>query len=354
MFKKYLLYVDGFELRNLKTSDSNLFPAGIWIHGTSHHVEILNNQVHHIEQNVLNGEGGAHGIAVYGTSASASVNNIIIENNEISDCLLGWSESLVLNGNVENFVIRNNSVHDNNNIAYDFIGHEGECPNPSLDQVRNGLVIGNIAYNIDSRLNPAYGSDDPCADGFYVDGGKDIILERNTVYQCNIGFELASEHGGKSTSGIIIRNNLIYNNHVIGIAIGGYDQNRGETKNCYIVNNTLFENNSDNLDWGAEILIQYYCMDNVIKNNIIYSKANISMLSHESSTGQNNILDYNIYYTTGTPLWNWNNNSYSEFNSYKVASAQEDNTRFVNPDLEKPDDANIYLKSGSPAIDRGG
>lgn len=192
----------------------------------------MNNKIHHIEHNNTN--GGAHGIAVYGTNSSNSIKNILIEGNEIYNCKLVWSEALVLNGNVENFVVQKNIVHDNNNIAYDFIGHEGECSNPELDQARNGIVVDNIAYNIDSRSNPSY-EGEGSADGFYVDGGKNIIFERNTAYNCNIGFEVASEHGGKSTSGIIIRNNFIKDNISLGLAIGGYDAQRGSANNCYIV-----------------------------------------------------------------------------------------------------------------------
>jgi len=167
----------------------------------------------------------------------------LIDGNEIYNCKLGWSESLVLNGNVEEFIVSNNIVHDNNNIAYDFIGHEGECPNPELDQARNGLVVGNIAYNIDSRGNQAYGNE-ASADAFYVDGGKDIIIERNTVYNCNIGIEIASEHGGKSTSGIIVRNNLVRENIALGITFGGYDSQRGSTDNCTTTGtNNIFSNN---------------------------------------------------------------------------------------------------------------
>jgi len=39
---------------------------------------------------------------------------------------------MVLNGNVEKFVVSNNVVHDNDNIGIDFIGYEGENPDPAL------------------------------------------------------------------------------------------------------------------------------------------------------------------------------------------------------------------------------
>ncbi len=350
IINKSYIKVIGFEIRNIVVNSNDLFPSGIWIKGALSNVEILNNKIHTIQQ--TNSNSGAHGLAVYGTNSTESIKNILIDGNEIYNCKLGWSESLVLNGNVENFVVSNNVIHDNNNIAFDFIGHEGECSNVVLDQARNGLVVNNIAYNIDSRTNPAYGGEGS-ADGFYVDGGKDIIFERNLVYNCNIGIEIASEHGGKSTSGIIIRNNMIVNNIAIGIAIGGYDTQRGSTNNCKIVNNTLYKNNSENLDWGAELLVQYYCTNNKFFNNIIHANPNIAIIRHSSNTGSNNSFDYNLYYADSNPIWKWKTQDYSSFESFKNQSAQEQHSKFGNPNLIDSTE-NIYtLSSNSLANNKG-
>ncbi|NOX17653.1 MAG: T9SS type A sorting domain-containing protein [Chlorobi bacterium] len=350
IINKNYIRVEGFEIRNLIASNSGQFPGGIWIRGTSHHIEIKNNIVHHIEQNGNN--AGAHGIAVYGTSGSSSIHDLLIDGNEVYSCKLGWSESLVLNGNVENFVVSNNVIHDNNNIAYDFIGFEGECPVPELDQARNGIVADNIAYNIDSRGNPAYG-DEASADGFYVDGGKDILFERNTAYNCNIGFEVASEHGGKITSGIVVRNNLIRENIVLGLSIGGYDSDRGEARDCKIINNTFYKNNSENFNWGAEILLQYYCGNNVFKNNIVFSKSNTPLVENTTRTGENNVFDFNLYFTEGNAVWRWDNDAYSDFASFQTGSGEDAEGLFADPKLADPSNDNPALQSGSPAIDAG-
>ncbi len=342
--------VEGLELRNLVSASASLFPAGIWIRGTSHHIELKNNRIHHIEQH--NAEAGAHGIAVYGTSAVAPVHDILIHGNEVDSCQLGWSESLVLNGNVTDFVVCHNVVHDNNNIAFDFIGFEGECPDPAQDQARNGWVYENVAYNIDSRSNPSYGGE-ASADGFYVDGGRDILFERNTAYRCNIGFELASEHSGRSTSGIIMRNNFIYHNSVVGIAVGGYDRNRGSTDSCTIVNNTLYRNNSDQFGWGAEILVQYYCNNVVFKNNLIETAAGNRLVDNSTATGTNLTFDYNLYYSSGTPVWYWNGRTYTAFSAYRSGSGQEAHSLYNPPGLAHPEEGTPALTAESPAIDRG-
>ena len=330
IINKSYIRVQGFEIRNLITSDGNKFPAGIWVRGACEHIEIIGNEVHNIEHH--NSDAGAHGIAVYGTSSLNSINDLLVENNEVHDCILAWSESLVLNGNVENFVVKNNIVHDNDNIAFDFIGYEGTCSDESFDMVRNGLVIDNIAYNIDSRINPAYGGD-ANADGFYVDGGRDIIFERNLSHNCNIGFELASEHSGKVTRDIIVRNNFIHNSDAIGMAIGGYDAQRGKTINCKIVNNTFYKNRSNDVDWGAELEIQYYCDSNTVMNNIFYANTNKPFISYSNTTGTNFEINNNLYFTEGTKIWRWEGISYFDFSEYRSGSGNDANSIFDNPQL---------------------
>ena len=134
--QSYLIIKD-FELQNFKTSSNNRVPVGIRIYGTAHHIELRNNVIHDIENNRTGANGtDAHGIAVHGTSGSQAVNNIIIDGNELYDLVLGSSEALVINGNVQYWEVTNNMVHDNNNIGIDTIGFEGTAP----VTIRRGMV----------------------------------------------------------------------------------------------------------------------------------------------------------------------------------------------------------------------
>ena len=63
-----------------------------------------------------------------------------------------------MDGNVTNFVITNNVVHDNDNIGIDVIGFEGVSPDPAYDYARNGTVAGNTIYNISAINNPGEGN----------------------------------------------------------------------------------------------------------------------------------------------------------------------------------------------------
>ncbi|HXV99826.1 MAG TPA: right-handed parallel beta-helix repeat-containing protein, partial [Anaerolineae bacterium] len=353
------LIIHGFEIRNYKTATTGRVPVGIYVLGASHHLQIRHNRIHHIETNAPVDDdllgADAHGIAVYGTSAPASINNLLIDSNELYNLKLGSSEALVLNGNVELFTVTNNLVHDNDNIGLDFIGYEGTAPDPTYDRARNGLVSGNTIFNIDSLTNPAYDGE-RSAGGIYVDGGTTIIVERNKVYSANIGIEIASEHQGRATSFITLRNNLIYNNHIAGIALGGYDTERGSTENCVIVNNTLFNNDTQE-DGNGEILIQFDTQNNVIKNNIINANNSQSLLiSNAYTQNTGNIVDYNLYFAPAglnDSEWQWKNVIYQGFADYKAGSSNDAHSIFTNPKFVNPASFDLHLQAASPAINAG-
>ena len=119
--------VQGLEICNYRTDERARTPAGIHVSGGGSHIELLKNNVHHIEQNFQGrdrpGSGGnGFGIAVYGTDAKTPISDLIIDGNEVHHLKTGSSESLVVNGNVAGFRVTRNVVHDNNNIGIDLIG----------------------------------------------------------------------------------------------------------------------------------------------------------------------------------------------------------------------------------------
>ena len=124
--------VNGFEIRNFTTSKAAMTPAGIWVTGSGTGVQLLNNLVHNITT-TSETNGNAFGIAAYGSSASASIDSITISGNQVYDLKTGNSETVNVDGNVTNFTISNNIIHDNDNIGIDAIGFEGVAPSPSVD-----------------------------------------------------------------------------------------------------------------------------------------------------------------------------------------------------------------------------
>ncbi len=351
--KQYVKLI-GFEVRNLKAGGvSSAFPQGISIRGNGAFIEIRNNKVHDIENSCR--RCGAHGIAVYGRDPNASIHDLIIDGNDVYNGKFGWSESLVLNGNVEKFTVSNNKVHDNENIGIDFIGFEGENPDPAVDRARDGTAFGNLVYNINSYGNPAYGNE-RSADGIYVDGGTNIIIERNIVHDANLGIELASEHSGKNTSYITLRSNFIYNNTQAGIAFGGYDTKRGSTEHCVIVNNTLYNNYTQG-DWGAELYIQFDTRNNVVKNNIVYANAYKRYMEAWSAVMTGNVIDRNLYFTAGgseAGTWVWKGTTYTSFSAYKAASGNDVTSLIgLDPLLINAAAGDLHINPGSPAINAG-
>jgi len=120
------LVIRGFELRNYRSSAFGITPVGVHIRGASHHIQLLDNHIHDIASTAavdsnLSGRD-AHGIAVYGDDGANAIHDILIEGNELDHLTLGSSESLALNGNVTDFTVRGNRVHDNDNIGIDAIG----------------------------------------------------------------------------------------------------------------------------------------------------------------------------------------------------------------------------------------
>ena len=346
--------IQGFEIRNFQTSSASATPAGIWISGSGSNIQVLNNLIHNI---VTTSEtsGNAFGIAVYGTAAPASLDSVTISGNQVYDLKTGNSESVNVDGNVTNFAITNNVIHDNDNIGIDIIGFEGVSPDPAYDYARNGTVTGNTVYNISAINNPGEGNQYD-ADGIYVDGGSQVVIERNLVHNVDIGIEAASERQGHVTSFVIVRNNLVYSANSTGITIGGYASNVGGTDHCTIVNNTLFQNDTKNTGSG-EFQIQYYATNNVFKNNIVYaSSRGLFINNYTNSEPDPADVDYNLYdssLNSAMADFLWNGTDHIGFSSYQSATGKDNHSPYADPQFLSLTTPNLQIQPTSPAVNAG-
>lgn len=358
---KSYVRIEGFEIRNFHTAEHRLTPLGISVMGAGSHIEILKNNVHHIEQTFEGRDGPGHGangfgIAVYGTDAKTSISELIIDGNEVHHLKTGSSESLVVNGNVTNFRITHNVVHDNNNIGIDVIGFERTAPDPAVDQARDGVVSGNLVYDITSRGNPAYGNDQS-SDGIYVDGGTRILIEQNVMHDVDFGIELASEHKDRATSYITARNNLIYHCHTAGVSIGGYAPERGHTDHSTVVNNTLYDNDTSATGSG-EFQMQWNMADNIFANNIVYAGTRCLITLNKSQVDRNHppvAIDHNLYYCAPgakASTWGETSGTITGFDKYVESTGNDRHSRFLDPHFV---DAikDFHLRSDSPALAAG-
>src|SRR6266571_1197871 len=346
--------IQGFEIRNYQTSSASAIPAGIWVSGSGSNIQILNNVVHNIVT-TSEASGNAFGIAVYGTAAPASLDSVTISGNQVYNLKTGQSESVNVDGNVTNFVITNNSIHDNDNIGIDVIGFEGVSPDPAYDYARNGTVSGNTVYNISAINNPGEGKQYD-ANGIYVDGGSQVVIERNLIHDVDIGIEMASEHQGHVTSFVIARNNLVYSANSTGITIGGYAPNVGGTDHCTIVNNTLFQNDTKNTGSG-EFQIQYYSTNNVFKNNIVYASSQGLFINNFTNTEPDPAdVDYNLYYSllnSSMAVFLWNGTNHTGFSSYQSATGKDSHSQYVDPQFLSLTMPDLQIQLTSPAVNAG-
>jgi hypothetical protein len=346
--------IEGFEIRNYTTSNANSVPAGIWVTGSGSNVQLLNNIVHNITT-TSEKNGNAFGIAVYGSGAPASIDSLTISGNQVYDLKTGNSESVNVDGNVTNFAITNNIVHDNDNIGIDAIGFEGVSSSPTYDYARNGSISGNTVYNISAINNPGEGNQYD-ADGIYVDGGSQIIVERNLLYNNDLNIEAASEHSGHVSSFVTIRNNVVYHGNSVGISIGGYASNVGGSDHITIVNNTLFENDTQNTGSG-ELQVQYYTTNCVFENNIVYASSQGLFINNYTNSEPSPVaVDYNLYFSSlnsASADFLWNGTDEGGFASYQSATGEDSHSQYADPLFLSLTTPNLQVESTSPAVNKG-
>jgi hypothetical protein len=354
------IVIQGFEIRNFSSSTRGKVPVGIDFEGAGSNIEILNNHIHNIAQTLSScNAANALAVALYGTQAPASINNVTLYSNEIDHNTTGCSENVSFDGNVQYWVMANNKVHDGDNIGLDNIGFEGVSPNATYDQARDGWVFQNTVYNISSTTNPVY-HNQVGADGYYCDGCTRVIVERNLIHDSDLS-EMASEHSGKNSSYVIFRNNIIYNSLYVGLSIGGYSKNVGGSDHIVIVNNSLWNDGTYGSSGLGEFQIQYHATNNTVENNIFDDYTlSTKYLVYDFTTSVPNpaAMDYNVYYDTAGAtgaLFDWQGKSLIGFSAYTAASGQEAHSQFADPLYVNITTSpyNFDLASGSPGINAG-
>ena len=349
IFDHSYIHIEGLHI----TDNQQLDAQGIIVEGDCQGIEIRNNKISEIHfstnsNDVANEDRNSQPLIVYGENGAVSVSDLVIENNEIYNCRTGYSEGLAVNGNVDGFVIKNNSVHDITNIGIDIIGHEETAP--SNDQARNGIIKDNIVYNCKSPYATAA--------GIYVDGGKDLIIERNKVYKCQWGIEVGCENVGKSTSNVIVRSNVIYGNDDAGIVLGGFDypDSSGKVEFIGIYNNTLYGNDMSDSGVGGvtgEISISYTENCKLFNNAVYGTNSSLLMLTVENVSSVNLELDYNLFYSLVPFEFNYNNSSYNGLSTYVMGSSQDMHSLDSDPLFISIQENDFHPRTLSPLKNNG-
>ena len=332
------------------------FAKGIYVVGSGTDIQVTNCKISNIGWTsnaaaIPSSSDNASPFIVVG-STSSSYSNIYIGNNEIYNCITGYSEGLTLTGNVENFLIESNTIHDITNIGMNMSGNYSWTGAPaSLNYARNGNVKKNIVYNCVSPV--------ATSGGIYVDGGKWINIEGNKIYNNYAGISVGCENNNNTVEGINIRSNFIYDNIEAGLLIGS-NQPNSKVIHTVVSNNTFFKNYSKG-GWGGEISMQN--LDHVsFINNIIYARSPIVVIASLGYIASNLTFDYNKYYSASASAANmtfdWggiNGSTYIGLSNFQAATGLDINSTYGDPGfvytvLPNPD---LHLTNISSCINSG-
>ncbi|HFC01213.1 MAG TPA: T9SS type A sorting domain-containing protein [Phaeodactylibacter sp.] len=339
--------IEGIHFKNSINLDG---AGGIYIEGYGHHIEVINCKFSNIAVSsdvnfVPMSNHNNPVISFAGSSTTDSLTDILVQGIEIFDCRPGYSECLTLGGNVTDFELRNNYIHNNQNIGIDAIGNEGICATASLDHARRGLIKDNeCAYNLSNYSTSA---------GIYVDGGYDITIENNQLHHNSYGAEIGCELDGDAKN-IIFRNNILYLNTSAGIALGAYDTGTtGNVNSSKVLNNTFYHNDTDS-NGNGEILYTKF-ENGVVENNIFYLSSQNYFMS-ESRDQPNLVMNYNLVFCDAGQAnieAFWNGANLMGLSNIYTASGTGANDTYGNPIFADAANADFHIPSNSPAINIG-
>ena len=159
-------------------------------------------------------------------------------------------------------------------------------------------------YNISAYGNPAYrsgGAYDLCADGIYVDGGQNIEIYENFVFNCDIGIEVATEHSPDDNalfrvSGVEVHDNVIAScMGWCGLAFGGYDADLGFTEGCSFHHNTFIDN-------AVQIGVQRSRGNQIYRNLFVGGETGVEYNTCCRETDLINVFSDNLWCAQGALL----------------------------------------------------
>jgi hypothetical protein len=275
-------------------------------------------------------------VAVHGSSPEKALEKVKVEGCVIQDCQPAPSEAIVMNGNVDGFEVIGNRITNINNIAIDFIGGEATTLKDKSKVARNGVCRGNFVQKARSNYEGGY------AAGIYVDGGKDILIEYNTVTECDLGIELGAENRGLLTSGVTVRKNHIFLNDKAGIALGGYEAKVGRVKNCKVEGNAFYKNTMAK-DSQGELWLQQ-CSDNTVTGNTFWVKDGGMMVAADFG-GLKNTVNDNQWWCDAGPVavrWQWGGDPSAGYQAYLKTSKQDAGSTFSKPDFPNPEKGEFH------------
>ncbi len=262
---------DNIQVSNLIVREHFVQDANsIYINGSGNHIYITDCEFFNIgwgsdplaDPESFSPTRQAHAILINGRT-ELGVQNVYIGRNQFHDIIVGNSECITLTGNTYNFLIEDNTLENITNIGIDIAGHFAWALPAEIDQSLNQARNGRIRRNIVRSCRRPTAGNEPA--GIYVDGGANVIIDRNNVNNNGTGISVGCENVNKTASSITIANNIVYNNDKFGSVFGA---NAGNIELCTMRNNTFY-NNGIFFDNSGSISIQR-STDSTIRDNIVF------------------------------------------------------------------------------------
>jgi hypothetical protein len=330
----------------------NSYSAGFTVRD-SHHVDLINNTVD---------TTFASGIAVWDTDHKGQecrhikvIGNTVVHANR-GRFSMPWydgkretpHEAISIGGAV-GFEVAYNHVYD--------------CDKEGIDvkeTSRQGTVHHNHVHNVDRQ-------------GLYVDSWfgvlEDAELYENVVHDCRGAGIVVSVEGGQEARDIRIHHNLVYDNLGTGIFFSRWGD--GPRSDVQVYNNTVHHNGygppaaGEDYFWmtGGLYLFSTNLQDIEIRNNILsdnrgfqigYSDHYLRIADDvETVLRQKNIvIEHNLLYDQNDVEYpihaGWPPDNYADIYAIAGANAVQGDPLFVDSRT-----GSFYLRSNSPAIDRG-
>lgn len=317
--------IEGVELTNLIGNKT-----GIQITGDSSNIDIHQNRIYNMHWTVDEEDAGApessdnlNPVVILGNQTTP-LSSISFTENTMFNLTTGWSEAVKVVGNVDGFLIEDNTIYDVTNICivaagnYDWVG----LSDAELNHARNGIIRNNETADCVSPI--------AASAGIYADGARNLLIADNYSHHNTVGFSIGSEQPGDASGIILTGNNATYNTQA-GLVLGTFTDG-ATVSGIQVTKNKFLGNYTDTVYGGAPIIFSN--AENVTISHNDISSINQYMITASGSVSNLNI-NRNNYESTlvdeTEAVFAWGGISgedYYSFESYQLATGHDNRSSF--------------------------
>lgn len=312
--------ISNLEITNYKAGSTSV-KRGVYIngrdYGTLHGIKLLNLEIHDVNSNIDEKNGGGIFIEITGSSKPTNFDNLLIEGCNIYDVdrtgisnASSW-ETRTLTSNTNwypstNLIIRNNTLEriaGNGlivRVAANPLVEKNVFSYCSLKTSGNAMFSFNCddaVFQFNEAKYTVYNPGDTDASGFDADYRcKRTIIQYNYSHDNDDGFVVVTCQGGSDrfNDGTIVRYNISQNDGGRGSSTGAIVYLSGQTTNTTIHNNVIYSDANNAFkkvifhnSWSAyPDRTNYY-------NNIFYI---LRTPTYSFSSSTSNFFDFNLFY----------------------------------------------------------